>query len=81
MSLPVVSQPGSEARHALDQLLLLLDPGRHDLLLLDDLVHEVFGRVQEWAGGVVVSLHVLALASGDVLELAAGDGILDSLVG
>lgn len=81
MSLPVISQSTPEARDALDQLLLLLDPRWHDLLLLNDLVQKVFRRIEKWAGGIVISFHVFALTPWDILELAACDGILDTLIG
>ena len=39
------SQPCSEHVCSFNELLLFLDPRRHNFLLLDDLVHEVFSRV------------------------------------
>lgn len=80
MSLPVVSQSSPEVGRALDQLLLFLDPGRHNLLPLDDLVQEVFRRVEKRTRGIVIGFDVLPLASGDVFELAARDGVFYPLV-
>lgn len=77
---PIGPQTLPEAAHLRRELLLLLDPRRHDLLPLDDPVHEVLGGVDEGAVGVVVRLRVLAFAAGDVPELAPRHGVLDALV-
>lgn len=80
MSPPVTSQPLSEAVHGFHELLLLLDPRWHNLLFLDDFIHEVLGRVQERTAGGIVSFYVDAFASVDVPELTSRYCILDSFV-
>ena len=45
VSFPICSQPSSEHIRSFDELLLLFDPWRYNFLLLDDFIHEVFGRI------------------------------------
>ncbi len=61
------------------RLLLLLDPRRHDFLLLNDLVHEILGRVEEWAPGTTVALNGAPVRQ--VAEVTARNRIHDALAG
>ena len=81
MAFPVRTKPAPEGCSGSDDFLLFFDPGRDDVLFLDHLVHQIFGRVDERRVGVMVSLDVLALSTWDVFELASGDSIFDPLVG
>ena len=81
MTFPIRAEPGSKYGRSFHKLLLLFDPWGHNLLLLDDLVHEVLGGVEERTTGGVVALNVLSFPASDISKLSARDGVLDALVG